>query len=109
MFILLTAKFQNFQKRKLILTRLNSPSTHLEPVYEGTLTDCCKDQAVFDEGEVVKYWNKLPAHLVLAPCVSIFKTFFTVIGSKTSLQHLCNFCTHSLTTFSILLPRPFMW
>ncbi len=23
-----------------------------EPVYEGTPTDCCKDQAVFDEGAV---------------------------------------------------------
>ncbi len=25
---------------------------HPEPVYEGTPTDYCKDQAVFDEGEV---------------------------------------------------------
>ncbi len=28
-----------------------------------------------------------------------------VIGSKSSLHHLCNFCPHSLTIFSILLPQ----
>ncbi len=39
-----------FSKEKLILTRLNSSSAHPEPVYEGTPTDYCKDQAVFDEG-----------------------------------------------------------
>ncbi len=37
---------------KLILTRLNSSSAHPEPVYEGTPTDYCKGQAVFDEGAV---------------------------------------------------------
>ncbi len=37
---------------KLILTRLNSSSAHPEPVYEGTPTDYCKDQAIFDEGAV---------------------------------------------------------
>ncbi len=35
-----------------ILTRLNSSSAHPEPVCEGTPTDYCKDQAVFDEGAV---------------------------------------------------------
>ncbi len=35
-------------KEKLTLTRLNSSSAHPEPVYEGTPTDYCKDQAVFD-------------------------------------------------------------
>ncbi len=55
---------------------------------------------------VVKYWNRFPAHLVLAPSASIFKkNSRTVIGSKSSLQHLCNFCPHSLTIFSILLPE----
>ncbi len=39
-------------KEKLILTRLNSSTAHPEPVYEGTPTDYCKDQAVFDEGAV---------------------------------------------------------
>ncbi len=39
-------------KEKSILTRLNSSSAHPEPVYEGTPTDYCKDQAVFDEGAV---------------------------------------------------------
>ncbi len=46
------------------------------------------------------------------------KKDWTVIGSKSSLQHLCNFCPHSLTTFSILfqqtiyvfpIPAPYMW
>ncbi len=41
-----------FSKEKLILTRLNSSSAHPELVYEGTRTDYCKDQAVFDEGAV---------------------------------------------------------
>ncbi len=39
-----------FSKKKLTLTRLNSSSTHPELGYEGTPTDYCKDQAVFDEG-----------------------------------------------------------
>ncbi len=30
----------------VVLTRLNSSSAHHEPVYEGTPTDYCKDQAV---------------------------------------------------------------
>ncbi len=41
-----------FSKEKLIFTCLNSSSAHPEPVYEGTRTDYCKDQAVFDEGAV---------------------------------------------------------
>ncbi len=44
----------------LILTRRNSSSAHAEPVYEGTPTDYCKDQAVYDEGAVPflsKWWN----------------------------------------------------
>ncbi len=36
----------------MILTRLNSSSSHPEPVYEGTSTDFYKDQAVVDEGAV---------------------------------------------------------
>ncbi len=52
---------------------------------------------------VVKYWSRLPAHLDLAPSVSIFKNSWTVIGSKSSLQHLCYLCPHSLTCFAILL------
>ncbi len=41
-----------FSKVKLTLTRLTSSSAHPEPVYEGTPTDYCTDQAVFDEGAV---------------------------------------------------------
>ncbi len=41
-----------FSKEKLILTRLDSSTAHPELVYEGTRTDYCKDQAVFDEGAV---------------------------------------------------------
>ncbi len=41
-----------FSKVWLTLTRLNSSSAHPEPVYEGTTTDYCKDQAVFDAGAV---------------------------------------------------------
>ncbi len=41
-----------FSKEKLTLTQLNSSSAHPELVYEGTRSDYCKDQAVFDEGAV---------------------------------------------------------
>ncbi len=41
-----------FSKEKLTLTRLDSSSAHPKPVYEGTPTDYCKDQAVFDAGAV---------------------------------------------------------
>ncbi len=44
---------------------------------------------------IVKYWNRLPADF----------HSWTVIYSKSSLQHLRNFCPHSLTIFSILLPQ----
>ncbi len=55
---------------------------------------------------VVKYWNRLPAHQVLSSLVSILKkNSWTVNGPKSSLQHLCHFCPHSLTIFSILLPQ----
>ncbi len=37
---------------KFTLTGLTSSSAHPEPAYEGTPTDHCKDQAVFDEGAV---------------------------------------------------------
>ncbi len=69
---------------------------------------CWRPSIVFElifSVRVVKYWNRLPAHLVLAPSVAIFKNSWTVIGSKSSLQHLCNVCPHSLTIFSILLPQ----
>ncbi len=38
--------------RQLNLTPLTSSSAHPGPGYEGTPTDYCKDQAVFDEGAV---------------------------------------------------------
>ncbi len=41
-----------FSKEKFNLSRLNSSSAHPESIYEGTRTDYCKDQAVFDEGAV---------------------------------------------------------
>ncbi len=43
---------QNISKVKITLTRLTSSSAHPEPGYEGTPTDYCKDQAVFDAGAV---------------------------------------------------------
>ncbi len=49
---LISSWSSKFSKDKLILTRLNSSSAHPEPVCEGTPTDYCKDQAVFDEGAV---------------------------------------------------------
>ncbi len=49
---------------------------------------------------IVKFWNRLPAHLVWSPSVSIFKkNSWTVNGPKSSLQHPCNFCPLSLTIF----------
>ncbi len=51
---------------------------------------------------ILKFWNRLPSHLVLSPSISIFKK---QLGPKSSLQQLCNFCPHSLTIFSILLPQ----
>ncbi len=46
---------------------------------------------------VVKYWNRLPAPLVLSPLVSIFN------GLKSFLQHLCKFCSPSSTFFLYIL------
>ncbi len=92
-----------FSKVKLTLTRLNSSSAHPEPIYEGTPTDYCKAQAVFDAGAVSSQW--LPAHLVLSLSGSIFKKQLDRQWSKSSLQHLCNFCPHSLTIFSRMLPQ----
>ncbi len=54
---------------------------------------------------VMKYWNRLLAHLVLSPSVSIFKNSWTVNGPKFFLPRLCTSCPHSLTFFSILLPQ----
>ncbi len=60
-----------FSKVKSTLTRLNYSSAHPEPGYEGTPTDYCKHQAVFDAGAVpYEFLNRLPAHLVLSPSVS---------------------------------------
>ncbi len=50
---------------------------------------------------VLKYWNRLPVHLVLSPSVSS-KNGCTVNGPKSSL---CNLCPHSLAIFPILLPQ----
>ncbi len=59
---------------------------------------------------VVKFWNRLSAHLVLPPSVCIFKNSWIVIGPKSSLQYLCNFCPHSFFQFSqICYPRLFMY
>ncbi len=41
-----------FSKENLTLIRLNSSSSHPEPVYEGTPIHYCKDQTVFDAGAV---------------------------------------------------------
>ncbi len=49
---LISSWTSTFSKEKLILTRLNSSSAHAEPAYDGTPTDNCKNQAVFDEGAV---------------------------------------------------------
>ncbi len=48
---------------------------------------------------VVKYWNSLPAPPVMSPSVSIFKNSCTVNAPKSFLQHLCKFCSPSLTFF----------
>ncbi len=92
-----------FSKEKLILTRLNSSSADHKPVYEGTPTDYCKDQAAFDEGAVPSLSGQTSSTSYL---VSFYlqKNSWTVIGPKSSLQPLCYFCIHSLTFFSILLP-----
>ncbi len=36
---------------------LNSSSAHPEPAYEGTPTEYCKDQAVFDAGAVLSQFG----------------------------------------------------
>ncbi len=44
--------------------------------------------------------------LSISISVSIFKKQLDrTVGQKSSLQHLCNFCAHPLTIFSILLPQ----
>ncbi len=49
---LISSWHSKFSMEKLISTGLNYSTVHPEPVYEGTRTDNCKDQAVFDEGAV---------------------------------------------------------
>ncbi len=72
-----------FSKMKLTLTRLASSSAHPETGYEDTPAVYGKDQ-------------------VAGNSVSIS---WTVNGPKSFLQHLCNFCSPSLTLPSILLPQ----
>ncbi len=61
---------------------------------------------------VVKYWNRLPAHLVLAPCVSIFKKivgpplvrnlpYSTCVTSVPIHWQLSQYCYHRLFMFSL--------
>ncbi len=50
----------NSSQVKFILARQASSSAHPEPGYEGTLADCCKDQAIFDARVVpfrFRSWN----------------------------------------------------
>ncbi len=54
---------------------------------------------------VVKYWNRLPAHLVLAPSVSIFKKQLDRHWFEIFPAAPVYFSPHSLTIFSILLPQ----
>ncbi len=116
-----------FSKEKLTLTRLNSYSTHPEPVYEGTPTESCKDQAVFDEGASSSQfglWNSGTDFRHIQSCHPQYlssKNSWTSHGPKSSRQHLCNFCPPLLTIFSILIaqafyvfphppiPNPLMW
>ncbi len=97
-----------FSKIKLTSARLTSSSAHPEPGYEGTPTDYCKDAgAVYF---LLKYWNKLPARLVLAPSVSIFKK---TIGSSMVRNLSCSTCVISVPLhgyFSLSCnPRLFMF
>ncbi len=67
-----------FSKEKLTLTRLISSSAHHEPVYEGTHTDYCRYQAIFDSAAVpspfgLRNSGTCPAHIVLSPSLFIFR------------------------------------
>ncbi len=89
-----------FSKVKLTLTRLTSSSDHSEWGCEGTPTNYSKDQAVFSAGAVPsqKYWNRLPAHRVLSPSVSIStllpQTIY-VFPYPRSPTILCGYCWSS--------------
>ncbi len=54
-------------------------------------------------GEILEQTSSTPSLGTLR--FYLQKNSWTAIGSKSSLQHLCNFCPHSLTIFSILLTQ----
>ncbi len=54
---------------------------------------------------VVTFWNRLPAHLVLSPSVSIFRKQLDRQRSEIFTSAPVYFCPHSLTIFSKLLPQ----
>ncbi len=102
---LISSCLSKFSKEKLILTRLNSSSSHPEPVYDGTPTDSStKERCLLGpDSEILEQTSSTSS--LGTHSFSLQKNGWTVIGSKSSLQHLCNFCPHSLTIFSILLPQ----
>ncbi len=55
---------------------------------------------------VVKYWNRLPAILIMSSLVSVLKNNWTGNGPKSFLQHLCNLCSALPTFFPILIQTP---
>ncbi len=73
--------------------------THPQPGWQGTSTDYCKDQAVFEEGavrfprRVVKYWNRLPAPLFMSSSVSAFKK---TVGPSRVRNRSCSTCVISV-------------
>ncbi len=89
------------------------PTVHREPLVtslswrQGSSHNgrCYRDFTSINLTSDCEILEQTSAHVVLSPSVSIFKNSWTVNGTKSSLQHLCNFCPHSLTTFSILLPQ----
>ncbi len=64
----------------------------------------CGNEDKLSSGCEILEQTSCPSSLVTLS-IYLKKNSWTGNGPKSSLQHLCNLCPHSLTIFSILLPQ----
>ncbi len=99
-----------FSKEKLTLTRLNSSSVHRPGLRGHTYRllqrpSRLRRRSGAFSARIVKFWNRLPTHLVLAPSVSMVKKQLDSHWFEIFPAPVYNFCPHSMTIFSILFAQ----
>ncbi len=98
---------RNSFKEHLLIKEL--PSSNVSPVYNFNVW--FKPPSMYAAGKCPTIYLLCQArcnqHLSIYQYLSIYlqKQLDRTVGQKSSLQHLCNFCAHPLTIFSILLPQ----